>query len=118
GDDGVVGEQAAEVEVAGGEQKDGVAVDDAAVLVGEEGAVGVAVEGDAHGGFLGDDFGGYDVGVERTAELVDVEAVGAGVSDDDLAAKVGEELRSDRRGGSVGAVDDDALVIEREAGNG
>src|SRR6185437_8576294 len=67
---------------------------------------------------LGDDFGGYDVGVERTAELVDVEAVGAGVSDDDLAAKVGEELRSDRRGGSVGAVDDDALVIEREAGNG
>ena len=52
GDDGGVGEEAAGLQVAGGEQEDGVAVDDVAVLVGEEGAVGVAVEGDAHGGFV------------------------------------------------------------------
>ena len=46
----VEGEQAAGLEIASGDQQDGVAVDDAVVLVGEEGAVGVAVEGDAHGG--------------------------------------------------------------------
>ena len=88
GDDGGVGEEAEGLEVAGGEQEDGVAVDDVAVLVGEEGAVGVAVEGDAHGGFLRDDFGGDDVGVERAAVLVDVAAVGAGVGEDDFAAAV------------------------------
>src|ERR1035437_6660253 len=48
GDDGGVGEQAAGGEIAGGEQEDRVAVDYGAMLVGEEGAVGVAVEGDAH----------------------------------------------------------------------
>ena len=50
GDDGGVGEKVAGLEVAGGEEEDGVSVDDVAMLVGEEGAVGVAVEGDAHGG--------------------------------------------------------------------
>ena len=52
GDDGGVGEEVEGFEVTGGEEQDGVAVDDFAVLVGEEGAVGVAVEGDAHGGFV------------------------------------------------------------------
>ncbi len=108
GDDGGVGEQAAGVEVAGGEEQDGVAVDDVAVLVGEEGAVGVAVEGDADGGFVLDDFGGDDFGVEGAAVLVDVAAVGRGVGDDDFAAEIGEELRGDGGGGAVGAVDDDA----------
>ena len=51
-DDGGVGEQAACGEVAGREQQDGVAVDDLAVLIGKEGAVGVAVEGNSHGGVL------------------------------------------------------------------
>ncbi len=44
GDDGGVGELALGVEVAGGEQQDGVAVHDTAGLVGEEDAVRVAVE--------------------------------------------------------------------------
>ena len=118
GDDGVVGEEAEGLQVAGGEEEDGVAVDYVAVLVGEEGAVGVAVEGDADGGFLGDDFGGYDFGVEGSAVLVDVAAVGAGVGDVDFAAEIGEELRGYGGGGSVGAVDDDAVVVEGESGDG
>ena len=115
-------ERAQRFEVARGEQKDGVAVDDFAVAIGEEGAVGVAVEGDAHGGFALEDFGGDDFGMERAATGVDVAAVGGDVGEDDLAATVGvefgEELRRDGARGAVGAVDDDAAAIEREARDG
>ncbi len=76
GDHGVVGEEAEGLEVAAGEEQDGVAVDDVAVLVGEEGAVGVAVEGDAHGSLMRDNLAGYDAGMEGAAVLVDVAAVG------------------------------------------
>jgi hypothetical protein len=122
GDYGVVGEQVEGFEVAGGEEEDRVSVDDFAVFVGEEGSVGVSVEGDAHGGALGDDFGGDDGGVEGAAVLVDVAAVGRGVSEDDFAAAVfveqGEELGGDGGGCSVGAVDYDAAAVEGETGNG
>ena len=54
--------------------------------------------------------------------LVDVAAVGGGVGEDDGAAAVGvefgEELGRDGAGGAVGAVDDDAAAVEREAGDG
>ena len=40
------------------------------------------------------------------------------MGDDDGAAEIGEELGSDGAGGSVRAVDDDLLVVEREAGHG
>ena len=43
--------------------------------------------------------------------------VGAGVGDDDGAVNAGEELGGDGAGGSVGAVDDDGAVVEREAGD-
>ena len=36
----------------------------------------------------------------------------------DTAAHIGEKLRGDRGGGSVGAVDDDVAVVEREPGHG
>src|SRR6185437_11044746 len=125
GDDGGGGEQAAGGEVARGEQEDGVAVDDAAGVVGEEGAVGVAVKRDAEGGGMFCNLFGYDFRVKRTAAGVDVAAVGRGVGEDDLAAvgagllvEFGEELRSDGGGGAVGAVDDDLFAVEREAGDG
>ncbi len=106
------------LQVAGRQQQDSVAVDDVAVLVREESAVGVAIEGDAHRGMANLDLRGDDLRVERTAVLVDVAAVGAGVGDDDFASEVREELRSNAGGGSVGAVDDDALAVEREARDG
>ena len=76
GDDEVMGELSAGLEVAGAEEEDGVAVEDVAVLVGEHGPVGVAVEGEADGGTGDFDLGGDDFGVEGTAVLVDVAAVG------------------------------------------
>ena len=118
GDDEVVGELAAGLEVAGAGEHDGVAVDDVAVLVGEEGAVGVAVEGDAHGGAGDFDLGGDDLGVEGAAVLVDVAAVGGGVGDVDGAVEGFEELRGDGAGGAVGAVEDDVAVVEGDAGDG
>ncbi len=64
------------------------------------------------------DFRSDDGGVESSAVLIDIAAVGAGVGDDDLAAEVGEELGGDGGGCSVGAVDDDAAAIEGETGDG
>ena len=64
------------------------------------------------------DFGGDDFGVQGSAVGIDVAARGRGVGDGDAAAEVGEELRCDRGRGSVGAVDDDVAVVEREAGHG
>ena len=111
-------QQPARVQVAAREQQDSVAVDDSSLLVGEEDAVGVAVEGDADGSPVRDHLGGDDFGVQRAAAEIDVASVGAGVGDGDGAAEVGEELGRDRAGGSVGAIDDDVMVIERETGNG
>ena len=88
------------------------------MLVCEESAVGVAIEGDADAGFVIDDLAGYDAGVEGAAVLVDVAAVRAGVGDDDFAAESSEELWGDGGGGAIGAVDDDAVAVEGEAGNG
>ncbi len=106
------------LQIAGGEEEDGVAVDDTAILVGEEGAVGVAVEGDAHGGPKVTNGARDDLRVQGTAVLVDIATVGRGVGDDDFTAEIGEELRCDSGGCSVGAVDDDAASVEREAGDG
>ena len=117
GDDEVVGELAAGLEVARAGEHDGVAVDDVAVLVGEEGAVGVAVEGDAEGGSGAFDLGGDDLGVESATVLVDVAAVGGGVGDVDGAVEGFEELWGDGAGGAVGAVEDDVAVVEGDAGD-
>ena len=76
GDDGGLVELSGGVEVACGEQQHGVSVDDATVLVGEEGAIGVAVEGDAERGLVLDDLGGDYIGVQGSATLVDVAAGG------------------------------------------
>ena len=106
------------MQMAAGEEEDCVSVDYVSVLVGEEGTVGVAVEGDAEGSFLVDDFTGYDLGMECSAVLVDVAAVWAGVSDVDFAAEIAEELGGYCGGCSVGAVDYDAVVVEGEVGDG
>src|SRR5271156_2549894 len=53
--------------------------------------------------------------VQRSAGFVDIAAVGAGMRDDDMAAKVSEELRSNRGGRPVGTIDDNAATIERQA---
>src|SRR5882757_9041389 len=59
-----------------------------------------------------------DLRVQRSADLVYIATVGAGMGDDDLAAKIRKELWSHRRRSSVRAVDDNATSIEREPENG
>src|SRR5467141_2463552 len=58
-----------------------------------------------------------DLRVQRAAGFVDIAAIGTGVRNNDLATQVREELRSDRGGCSVRAIDDNAASIEREPRN-
>ena len=67
------------------------------------------------------DFRGDDIGVQGAAVRVDVAAIGAAWvrwTSPSPPIECGEELRGDGGGGSVGAVDDDALAVEREIGDG
>ena len=71
-----VAKQVARLQVASGDQQDGVAVDDVAVRVGEHAAVGIAVEGDAEVGSAGFCFRGDKFRMQCAAFGVDVAAVG------------------------------------------
>ncbi len=114
GDDGVVGEDAAGFHIAGGDEEDGVSVDDVAEGVAEEGAVGVAIEGDADVEVAGAalHLGGDVLRVQGSAAVVDVAAGGRGVQSFGRDADAGKKFGSDGAGGSVGAVDEDAERLE------
>ena len=62
-----------------------------------------------------------DLGVKGAAAFIDISAVRAGVGNHHLSAAVaiefGEELRGDRAGRTVGAVNDDRAAVEREIGD-
>src|ERR1700730_15849899 len=58
-----------------------------------------------------------DLRVQRAASLVDIPAVGTGMSDDNFATQIREELWSDRRRSSIRTVDDDTASVEREPRN-
>ena len=53
-----------------------------------------------------------DLWMQGSAGFVDVAAIGTGMRNHDFAAKIGEQLRSDSRGGPICAVDNDASPIE------
>ena len=97
----------------GDQRHDLVAVDDGAVLVDDDHAVGVAIERDA-------DIGAHFMHLlrqsrrmRRTAFLVDVEAVRLVVDGDDLGAEFPQRRRRDLVGGAIGAIDDDAQARQR-----
>ena len=80
--------------------------------VGEDRAVGVAVEREAdHGVRTGHQLA-YPVGVESPAVAVDVRAVRLSVDDRDSRSEFGEEMRGDVGRRSVRAVDGDADAVE------
>ena len=89
-----------------------VAVDDVAVGVDGEAAVGVAVVGDADVGAVLAHRGLQEAEVGRADAVVDVHAVGVGADDGDLRAGVAERLGRDARGGAVGAVEHDVQAVE------
>ena len=78
-----------------GDGKDGhdlVAVDDIALGIHGEAAVGVAVVRDAHVCANLEHLGGEQVEVSRTNTVVDVQAVGVGSDECDLGTRVSEDL--------------------------
>jgi hypothetical protein len=93
-------------------QHDGVAVDDAAARVDEDGAVTVAVVGDAKTVLsLGDDRGEL-LGGRRAAVQVDVSTVGFAASGSHVETEILKQPGSHGRCCSVGAIDSDAHASE------
>ncbi|MPN57617.1 hypothetical protein SDC9_205311 [bioreactor metagenome] len=93
-----------------------VAVVDAAVGIGHEQAVGVAVERDAEVGAGQAHFVGEVFGVGRPHAVVDVEAVGLVADGHDLGAEFVEDMRGNVVGGAVSAIDQDSQALEIEFG--
>jgi hypothetical protein len=112
GDEGVVVEAIPLEEVDSEDGEDFVAIEEVAIFIAEEDAVGIAVVGEADVGLVF--FGGLDegFGVCAAAVVVDVVAIGGGVDGDDFGAELAEDLRGDFAGGAVGAIDDDFHAVE------
>ncbi len=118
GDDEVVGEHAAGLEVAGAGSMMAsplTTLPFSSAKRARSASPSKVMPMEASGDF---DLGGDDLGVEGAAVLVDVAAVGGGVGDVDGAVEGFEELRGDGAGGAVGAVEDDVAVVEGDAGDG
>jgi hypothetical protein len=82
------------LEADGAEREDAVAADHLAVGIGEDDAVGIAIEGDAEVGIeAADEFAGV-FRMERAAAAVDVEAVRLDAGGDDLGAEFLENERA------------------------
>jgi len=117
GDDAIAGQFILRFEITRDGEKNAVAVDDGAVCGNEEGAIGIAIEGDAKGGAFGGNALLQFFEMKRAAAGVDVAAVGCGADCDDVAAEGGEKLGAELEGGAIGAIEHDAKTIERRAGN-
>ena len=102
------GERASFQHIAGEDVEYAVAVHDVPLLIAGDDAVGVAVEGEPEIGVLCPDRFGEDLGVQRTAAVVDVRAVEGGGCGMHFRARPLEHFGRDRRSGAAGAVQHDA----------
>ena len=91
-----------------------IAVDQMAVLVRDQNAVGIAVERDANIGAHLAHLAAERFGRGRTAIVVDVEAIRLDADRHHVGAKLPQRIGRDPVGGAVGAVDDDAQAFERQ----
>ena len=91
-----------------------VAIDQMAVLVGDDDAIGVAIERDADIGAHFEHLAAERLGRSRAAFAVDVEAVRLDADGDHVGAQLPERAGRDAVGGAVGAVEDDAQALERK----
>ncbi len=89
-----------------------VAVDQMALLVDDDDAVGVAVERDADVGAQLAHLARQRVGRGRADVAVDVEAVRLDADGDDLRAQLPQRFGRHLVGRAVGAIDDDAQPVE------
>jgi hypothetical protein len=112
GDDAIAGEAALGAEAEGGEIEHGIAVDEAAGGGLEDGAVGIAVEGDAEVGIVIENGLAEVIDVKGTDTVVDITAVGGVGDGDDFSAEGGKEVGGKEGCGAVGAIGDDAEAVE------
>ena len=84
------------------------------LLIGDNDAIGVAVEGNADVGAHFTHFAAQRVGCRRTAFAVDIEAVGLDADRDDVGAQFPERVRCHPVTSAVSAIDHDAQAFERE----
>ena len=102
----------------GAQRQDAVTADHLAVGIGEDDAVGIAIERDPEVGIVAaDQFAGV-FRVERAAAAVDVEAVGFDAGGDDFGAEFLEDQRRDEIGGAVPAIDHDFEAVQRHVVGG
>jgi hypothetical protein len=88
------------------------------MLIGEENTVGIAVEGNAERRLVLDHLLRDDLGMQRAAAEVDVAPIRSGMGDEHGATEVREELRGHGAGRAVGAIDDEPLIVQRQAWHG
>ena len=91
-----------------------VAVDDLALLVDDDDAVGVAVERDADVGAHLAHLVDQRFGRGRAALVVDVAAVGLDADLDHFGAELPQRFGRHLVAGAVGAIDDDAQAVEAQ----
>ena len=114
GDDAAAGQLTAAMPALGDHGHDLVTVDDVALLVDNDNAVGITVEADADVGAHFAHLGAQRLRVGRAALLVDVEAVGLDAHLDDLGPKLPEHVGRHLIAGPVRAIDHDAQAVEAD----
>ena len=90
-----------------------VAVYDIAVCIGEDNAVGIPIQRDAHVRMVFADKTAHLFGVRGSAVFVDIGSVRRGGDCNDFDAEFLEDQRSDIVGGSVGAVENGSASAKR-----
>jgi hypothetical protein len=98
-------------------QENAVAVNNLSRFADKEGAVGIAVEGHAELGALGEHAFLQTIEMERTASGVDVAAIGRNTHGDNPRAERAKKFGAKFVGGAVGAVEEDAESGKPGAGN-
>ncbi len=112
GDQSVAAQVTAQVPRLGDHRHELVAIDDLAIFIDDDDAVGIAVERDADVGPHLLDLGPQRIGRGGTDLVVDVEAVGLDADGEHLGAQFPQRNRRHLVGGAIGAVDHHAQAAE------
>ena len=93
------------MQVARRQQKHRISVDHVAVMVGKEGAVGVAVKSHAQLGMLQRDLARHQFRMQRSTGFIDVAAIRSVMDEYSIAADGPENFGGNLAGGPVGAIE-------------
>lgn len=108
GDDAITLELVLGFEVTSDGEENAVTIDDFPRFTDEEGAIGIAVKGDAELGAFRDDALLQAFEMKRTTACIDIAAVGRDAHRDDVRAKRAEELRAEFVCGAIRAIQNDS----------